>query len=140
MKERIKILRKSLKLSQKKFGDKIGLGQTGVAALELGRSNASGSAVEAICAAYKVNKQWLLTGIGEMFKKEDREKAVASEDSVSVLARFVTLLENMQNRLDDEKAKLWEVIEEQRDDKAVLKSILKKNKLASSLKEDVTSA
>lgn len=66
MKERIKILRKHFDLSQTDFGDKIGLGQTGVAAIENGRSNASKSAIQAICAAFNVNKQWLLSGEGEM--------------------------------------------------------------------------
>ena len=51
------------------------------------------------------------------------------QDSDRLLARFIEMLEKMQNRLDDEKKELYKIIEEQRDDKDVLKGIIRKNKI-----------
>ena len=64
--DRIKILRKSLHLTQQKFGERIGLKQNSVALIEAGRET-SDQTIFAICREFRVSEDWLRTGEGEMF-------------------------------------------------------------------------
>lgn len=65
---RIKELRKTLKKTQKEFGEAIGLKQNSVATLEMGRYGASDRTIGNICRVYNVSAVWLRTGEGEMFE------------------------------------------------------------------------
>lgn len=64
--DRIKELRKHLKLTQARFGEIIGLKQNSVALIEAGRET-SDQTIFAICREFRVNETWLRTGTGEMF-------------------------------------------------------------------------
>lgn len=67
MKERIKILRKFLNLTQQKFADKLGLKRQTIAAYEIGTIEPSDSTLLLICREFNVNEEWLRHGIGEMY-------------------------------------------------------------------------
>lgn len=67
MNERIKEIRLALGLTQKEFGYKLGIKQTSIASIEIGRTNLSEQAIAAICYYYNVNENWLRTGQGSMF-------------------------------------------------------------------------
>jgi transcriptional regulator with XRE-family HTH domain len=64
---RIKAVRKALKLSQRAFCHGIFLSQGFYAQIESGHKKANERIYELISTKYKVNKEWLLTGKGEMF-------------------------------------------------------------------------
>lgn len=64
--DRIKELRKHLKLTQARFGEIIGLKQNSVALIEAGRET-SDQTIFAICREFRVNETWLRTGTGDMF-------------------------------------------------------------------------
>ncbi len=66
--ERIKKLRKTLDLTQQKFGERLGIKGNTVAQYELGRSNPVDSVFSLICREFNVNEEWLRNGKGEMFK------------------------------------------------------------------------
>lgn len=66
MHERIKQLRKTLDLTQKDFGIRIGMKQNSIALIEGGR-NTSDQTIFAICREFNVNETWLRTGEGDMF-------------------------------------------------------------------------
>ncbi len=67
MNERIKELRKTLEVSQRDFGKKIGITDTAVSKLENGERNPSEQTLKSICREYNVNYIWLTEGIGDMF-------------------------------------------------------------------------
>lgn len=67
MKERLKLLRKTLKLNQNEFGQKINLSGAQIGSYETGRRDLTTRAIEDICREFNVNKYWLLNGEGEMF-------------------------------------------------------------------------
>lgn len=67
MKERLKTLRKELKVTQQKLADSIGITQNTYANYEMGRRTPSSAAINNICKTFGVNEQWLRTGEGEMF-------------------------------------------------------------------------
>lgn len=67
MNNRIRKLRKSLDLTQEKFGSRIGVKGNTVAQWESGRNDPPDSSITFICREYNVNEAWLRTGTGEMF-------------------------------------------------------------------------
>ncbi len=74
---RIRELRKSLKLTQQEFGNKIGLSKASIGNIENGIINLTDRNVSLICSTYNVNENWLRNGEGEMFNpmSEDEEFA-----------------------------------------------------------------
>ena len=70
-------LRKSLKLTQQEFGNKIGLSKASIGNIENGIINLTDRNVSLICSTYNVNENWLRNGEGEMFNSmsEDEEFA-----------------------------------------------------------------
>ncbi len=67
MKERIKTLRKALNLTQKEFGERIGVKPNTIGTYEIGRNEPIDAVVSLICREFDVNETWLRTGEGEMF-------------------------------------------------------------------------
>ncbi|MCC2847445.1 helix-turn-helix transcriptional regulator [[Clostridium] innocuum] len=71
MKERLKLLRKSLRLTQAAFGDKLGLDRNTIANYEDGNRKPSNAILKLLCKTYNVNYLWLTEGKGEMFEISD---------------------------------------------------------------------
>lgn len=67
MNERLKILRKSLGLTQTDFGKRIGMTMQGIQKWEKGKSKPQQSTIKALISTFNVNPDWLLNGTGEMF-------------------------------------------------------------------------
>lgn len=67
--KRIKILREYIGVNQTDFAKAINSTQNWVSQLESDRVRLSGEVANHICTAYKVNKDWLLYGKGEMLEK-----------------------------------------------------------------------
>lgn len=70
MNERIKELRDTLNLTQQDFADKLGTSRGNIAGYETGRRSPSDAVVSLICDKLNVNKEWLRSGVGEMFKEK----------------------------------------------------------------------
>lgn len=84
MNNRIKAVRKSLKMTQQKFAEKIGLKQNSLALIESGKRNTSDQTILSICREYGVNEQWLRTGEGEMFvQTENPLEQIAAEHGLA---------------------------------------------------------
>lgn len=62
--ERIKLLRKELKMSQSEFGQRIGLKQAAVGLYENGHRSVSDQSITLISQAFNVRTEWLRTGEG----------------------------------------------------------------------------
>jgi len=67
--ERIKAVRKALGISQRDFCAGIYLSHSFYAKIETGTRNPNERVYELISNKYKVNKDWLITGKGEMFSE-----------------------------------------------------------------------
>ncbi|MET1838536.1 helix-turn-helix transcriptional regulator [Clostridioides difficile] len=68
MNTRIKELRQIKHLSQKEFGKSLNLSQNHISSIEKGVRTVTDRTINDICDKYNVNKKWLLTGQGEIFK------------------------------------------------------------------------
>ena len=73
MNERIKALRKSLKISQDAFGRRIGISGASVSRLESGENEPSPQTVAFICKEFGVSEEWLREGTGDMQKASSSE-------------------------------------------------------------------
>ena len=71
MHNRLKILRKSLKLSQAAFGGHLGVSRDVVNNIENGRVELKELMVKSICSLFSINETWLRTGEGDMHIKTD---------------------------------------------------------------------
>lgn len=67
MNERLKQLRKELKMNQEDFGNKLGVSNTAISKLEKGERNITEQMMLSICRVYRVNYYWLKDGVGDMF-------------------------------------------------------------------------
>lgn len=66
MNERLKLLRKTLKLSQDAFAERIGMKGSSISLLESGGRNITEQVIKSICREFNVDYIWLTTGDGEM--------------------------------------------------------------------------
>lgn len=101
MNERLKELRKAMKLSQEKFGELLGITKSGVSDIESCRRDVTEKHI-IMLKNHGVNEDWIRTGNGEMFVKKTKDEELsemladiqrAGEDSfrhrlVSALARL----------------------------------------------------
>lgn len=71
VKERIKTLRKTLKLTQDEFAMRLGITGGGVSKLENGTRNITEQMIKSICREFGVEYIWLTEGVGEMFSESD---------------------------------------------------------------------
>ena len=113
-KDRLKELRKTLKLSQTKFGEGIGVGLGVIRNLEDGITEPSTALVDLMSKVYNVDVVWLETGDGEMFRKMTRREKIAvfvsealADESDSFRSDLILTLSALS---DDGWRKLREVI------------------------------
>lgn len=71
---RILELRKQLKMNQTEFGKTIGVKQSTVGAWENEDRPIPDGRIDLICEIHKVNRKWLVDGIGEMFVDDCQKK------------------------------------------------------------------
>jgi transcriptional regulator with XRE-family HTH domain len=65
--DRLKEIRKSLKLSIRDFSKEIYFSHSLYGQVEYGNREASDRIIQLICSRFNVNKEWLMTGKGQMF-------------------------------------------------------------------------
>jgi transcriptional regulator with XRE-family HTH domain len=65
--DRLRLLRKKLGLNQGEFALKLGITQTALSMIEIGRSKLTEKNIKLISVTFNVNENWLRTGEGEMF-------------------------------------------------------------------------
>jgi len=65
--QRIRLLRKSLKLTQSEFGEALGTTRDVIGNLEYGRSEPKKAFSDLICTIFNVNSDWLYNGTGDMY-------------------------------------------------------------------------
>lgn len=77
MNERIKELRKALKLTQQEFADRLNIKRGAIANYEVGRNEPIDAVISLICKEFNVNEEWLRDGTGEMFRTEEENNIIA---------------------------------------------------------------
>jgi len=88
--ERLKKLRKELRLSQNEFAEKLKIPQTTYSNYENEIARTPPEVLQSITDVFHVNLHWLLTGEGEMFLEP-------REGEISLLSEEKELLEEIKN-------------------------------------------
>ncbi|MGN4127986.1 helix-turn-helix domain-containing protein [Lysinibacillus sphaericus] len=103
---RIKELRKELNLNQEDFGSAIGLTKSSVSNVEKGVRNVTEQHIKLITNAFNVNENWLRTGQGEIFVKQETfsldEKAQQYKLSpleIDIMKRYMELDPYVRNEI-----------------------------------------
>ncbi|MDR1352449.1 MAG: helix-turn-helix transcriptional regulator [Treponema sp.] len=110
MKDRIRAIRKALKLSQSEFAKRLGIKGTALSMVELGKNALTEQNVKLIRMTFNVNDDWLRTGKGEMFAASPYEKeffeiyrGLMPETQRALLHLAQDLLESQKNLLNGGK-------------------------------------
>ena len=124
MKDRIRDLRKSLRMTQQEFAAKIGASRNSIASYETGARVPLDSVLTLIARTFNVNETWVRTGEGAMFNEVTRDERVAefvgealNGKSDSIKRRMISVLSRMND--DDWSAMehFAELLLEERGDK-----------------------
>lgn len=75
MKDRFRLLRQKLGLSQKEMAEGLGVPSTTISKYERGEVKPAADILAKIANTYGVNLNWLLTGLGDMFIKTEAENS-----------------------------------------------------------------
>jgi len=75
--ERIKEVRNLLKLSQKEFGEKLGVSRDVIANIEYNRVTPQKIFIQHLCNVFCVNQGWLETGAGNVFLNNNKNLSEA---------------------------------------------------------------
>ena len=113
MNERIKELRKELRLTQQEFADELKISRGNIGAYEVGKNAPSDAVVSLICKTFNVNEDWLRSGAGNMFlelPEEDEEAAYVSELLADVDNDLFILIKEVMHTYHDLSPKSKEVI------------------------------
>lgn len=65
--ERVREIRKSLKMTMETFGNKVGVQKSAISKIEKGEVNLTDQMAKSICREFNVNYDYLMYGEGEMF-------------------------------------------------------------------------
>lgn len=75
--ERIKEIRKTLKMTMERFGERLGVTKTAISNIEKSKRKVTEQMRKAICREFNINGDWLRTGNGEMFVQLSQEDETA---------------------------------------------------------------
>ena len=110
--ERVKFVRKTLKMNQKDFGKMIGLTQTSLSMIEVGTNIVTEKNIKLICATFNVREEWLREGKGKVFNNSPYVKEICdvlgdltpdTQKSLLIIAKELLRVEQKQ-REDDKNS------------------------------------
>lgn len=123
MNERLKSIRKTLKLSQDAFADRLGMKGSSVSLLENGQRNLTEQVIKSVCREFNVDYIWFTTGKGEMFididndfneridkimagENETRKNFIkacvdCSDEDIAAFKRFIDMFKNYETPKKD---------------------------------------
>ena len=102
--ERIKQVRANLNISQRDFARQIYISQTLLGSIELGYRAVSARTIQLISTAFNVNKNWLLTGEGEMLTAPAVDMKLSS-----LIENFNQLEDTLKDFLLDQSKSLLKI-------------------------------
>ena len=98
MKDRLKELRKTLNLKQREVAERLGLDVGAIGNWEAGTRAIPSTRIYQLCKEYNVRREWLETGVGEMFE----EKGKVDLKDVDDKTIYYEAMERMFKSLPDE--------------------------------------
>lgn len=76
-KNRLALLREELGLNQSEFAKKLNVTSAAISKIEKGKGNLTERMMNDICREFMVNKEWLISGTGDMFVDASMDEDIA---------------------------------------------------------------
>ncbi len=86
MKNRIKLLRKTLKLSQTEFAEKLGMTMRAIQKWEAGEVEIKISSLKLLEKVFNANIDWLINGTGDMILNNNSNKNDINDENIKSLS------------------------------------------------------
>ncbi len=104
MKERLKKIRKYRNMNQKEFSTALGIAQSTIGMMEVGKREILERHIRTICSIFNVNEEWFRYGKGNMFKDSSNVlQALADEYRLDMFdIKFIEAYSNL--RTEDRKS------------------------------------
>lgn len=114
LQNRIKEIRRTFKLTQSEFGERIGVKGNTITGYETGVRTPSDAAIKSICREFNCSEDWLRTGTGDMFGTDERDSVTQAFGELAsrkdpVIDGFIQFL---RSRTPDELAFLHKQLRE----------------------------
>jgi transcriptional regulator with XRE-family HTH domain len=103
MHDRLRAIRKALRMNQKNFAAHIGLSQNALSMIEKNRAPLTEKNVKLVCMTFNVDEQWLRAGLGKMFNASPYERkirdicaslSIESQESLLLIALELLKIQN----------------------------------------------
>lgn len=111
MLNRIRELRKNLKMTQSEFGNKIGVKGNTITNYETGLRNPSEAVIFSICREFNVNEEWLRNGVGEMFIHRTRTEKITDFAADVLKDEEESFRRRLVEALADLEIEEWDLLE-----------------------------
>lgn len=91
MNERLKLIRAAKKMNQSDFSNALGIGQSTLAMMEVGKREITDRHIKTICAIFGVNEEWFRNGAGDPFVETENSvlSSLADEYKLDPLDRKI---------------------------------------------------
>jgi transcriptional regulator with XRE-family HTH domain len=107
--ERLRTIRETLNLTQKSFAKSIFISTSYYANIESGQRQVLDKTIDSICKVYNANKEWILTGQGEIFNTKPPD--VRLQELIDIYKRLnpyfqgyiIDHIRNLEKIQDNEK-------------------------------------
>ena len=101
--ERVRILRKSLNMSQEAFGERLGVKKAAISKIEKGENGLKEQMIKLICREFNVDYFWLTEGTGEMFTSIPQTLVDSIADEYHLTDEYKAILEAFLQVPDEDK-------------------------------------
>lgn len=109
--ERLKELRKSLNMTLKEFGKRLGVTDAAISRLEKGERNLTEQMILSICREFEINENWLRNGIEPMKKTIEDEATKYVNNLLTDDNPFYDLIKGIMKTYDKLDCKSQEVLQ-----------------------------
>ena len=111
MGERFKQLRKKLGLSQIEFAKRLGLTRGAISNIEAGKVQPKPLLIDLICSTFRANKEWLVSGTGQMLAARSRDEQIMDFVSSAMAGERPNFKRRLLSVLAQLNEDQWEMLE-----------------------------
>ena len=111
MGERFKRLRKKLGLSQIEFAKRLGLTRGAISNIEAGKVQPKPLLIDLICSTFRANKEWLVSGTGQMLADRSRDDQIMDFVSSAMAGERPNFKRRLLSVLAQLNEDQWEMLE-----------------------------
>lgn len=111
MNARLRLLRKSLDMTLKEFGSRLGVTDGAISRIETGKRDFTDQMILSVCREFNISEEWLRNGTGEMYNivNDDYTRISVEIDKNDPKARQAII--DYWNLSESDKQLFWNFIE-----------------------------